>query len=211
MVMYDGEGNPIQEKEEDVTKTAGADETLEQTEKNIKSDTSRRKCPLSDTVVEMLVKQLGCEIANHNLYKTFANYFATEGLTKLEEYYNGRAAEELVHSEWIHKYLTTNDAIFQYPPIPAINIEVESRITPFEATVDKEIETTLGINRIVDQAIKEGDWATFQWLNGSSPEEGMLVKEQVEEEATSRTALDIAKEEGSWLRKEKSILSFYRS
>ena len=207
--MYDSEGNPIQEKENSVTKTAGASETLNQTEKNIKHETSRRKCPLSDKLVEMLVKQLGCEMANHNLYKTFANYFATEGLNKLEIYWNGRASEEMVHHNWIFEYLTENDALFQYPPIPAISIDIRSRITPFEATVDREIETTLGINKIVDQALKEGDWATFAWLNGSNPEDGMLVKEQVEEEATSRTALDIAKEEGSWLRKEKSILSFY--
>lgn len=209
MIMYDSEGNPIQEKENDVTKTAGADETLDQTEKNISKETSRRDCTLSDTIIEMLVKQLGCEIANHNLYKTFANYFATEGLNELETYWNGRANEELVHHNWIYNYLTENDALFQYPPIPAINIEIADRIAPFEATVDREIETTLGINKIVDQAMKEGDWATFQWLNGSNPEDGMLVKEQIEEEATSRTALDIAKEEGSWLRKEKSILSFY--
>lgn len=207
--MYDAEGNPIQEKEDNVTKTAGADETLDQTEKNIKQETSRRKCPLSDKIIEMLVKQLGCEIANHNLYKTFANYFAAEGLNQLEAYWNGRANEEMVHHGWIYDYLTENDALFQYPPIPAINIEIKDRVTPFEATVDREIETTLGINKIVDQAMKEGDWATFQWLNGSNPEDGMLVKEQIEEEATSRTALDIAKEEGSWLRKEKSILSFY--
>lgn len=207
--MYDGEGNPVQEKENNVTKTAGADETLNQTEKNIRQETSRRRCPLSDKIVEMLVKQLGAEVANHNLYKTFANYFATEGLNKLETYWNGRASEELVHHNWIFDYLTENDALFQYPPIPAISIDIRSRITPFEATVDREIETTLGINKIVDQAMKEGDWATFQWLNGSNPEDGMLVKEQIEEEATSRTALDIAKEEGSWLRKEKSILSFY--
>lgn len=177
--MYDSEGNPIQEKENNVTKTAGASGTLNQTEKNIKQETSRRKCPLSDKIIEMLVKQLGCEMANHNLYKTFANYFATEGLNKLEIYWNGRANEEMVHHNWIFDYLTENDASFQYPPIPAISIDIRSRITPFEATVDREIETTLGINKIVDQALKEGDWATFQWLNGDSHDTGMLVKEQV--------------------------------
>lgn len=207
--MYDGDGNPVQKKEDNVTKTAGVKETLDQTEKNIKQEKSRRACPLSDTIVEMLVKQLGCEMANHNLYKTFANYFATEGLNKLEAYWNGRANEELVHHSWIFNYLTENDALFQYPPIPAINIDIEDRITPFRATVDREIETTLGIQKIAKQAFDEGDWLTFQWLNGESHETGMLLKEQVEEEATSRTALDIAKEEGSWLRKEKSILSFY--
>lgn len=207
--MYDSDGNPIQKQENNVTKTAGAKKTLNQTERNIRPETSRRRCPLSNTIIEMLVKQLGCEMANHNLYKTFANYFATEGLNKLETYWNGRADEEMLHHSWIFGYLTENDAVFQYPPIPAINVEIKDRITPFEATVDREIETTMGINKIADQALKEGDWATFAWLNGDDPKAGRLVMEQVEEEATSRTALDIAREEGSWLRKEKSILSFY--
>lgn len=179
MRKYDKEGNPIQEQVDGVTKTADTPETMTQTDKNIAKETNRRKCPLSQTIVEMLVKQLGAEMANHNLYKSFANYFATEGLTRLEVYFNGRADEEMLHHSWIYKYLTENDAVFQYPPIPAINVDIRDRNFPFDATVDREIETTLGINKIVDQALKEGDWATFQWLNGDSKEDGMLVREQV--------------------------------
>ena len=37
----------------------------------------------------------------------------------------------------------------------------------------------MGINKIVDQALKEGDWATFAWLNGDDPKAGKLVMEQV--------------------------------
>jgi hypothetical protein len=32
-----------------------------------------------------------------------------------------------------------------------------------------------------------------------------------EEESISRTILDMAKEEGSWLRKQSTILAFYRN
>lgn len=34
----------------------------------------------------------------------------------------------------------------------------------------------MGINKIVDQAQKEGDWATFQWLNGEDEDEEDSLK-----------------------------------
>ena len=97
-----------------------------------------------------------------------------------------------------------------YPDIPAISETFEDNVTPFKLTVDKEIQTTQLIYEIVDAALEEGDWATFNWLNGDNDETGRLVQEQVEEESISRTALDIAMEEGSWLRKEKSIMNAYK-
>lgn len=208
MRKLDEHGNPIQtESPNRGTVTVGAEPTMTYTNKVI--DKSRRTCTLSSTMIEMLVKQMSAELSNHSLYRTFANYFAVEGLPKLELYWLGRAKEEYLHHDWIYKYLTDNDAVFQYPPVPPINIDITDRIIPFDATVDREIETTVSIHRLVDQALKEGDWATFQWLNGESSEEGMLVKEQVEEESISRTIADMAKENASWLRKENAILDFY--
>ena len=170
----------------------------------------RKKCPLSKEIIDMLVEQMSSELANHSLYMTFANYFAVEGLVKLETYFIRRAKEEYLHHEWIYKYLTENDAIFQYPAIEQTEVEITDRTTPFELSVDREVETTQSINTIVEKAMEIKDWATFQWLNGDSKEDGMLVKEQVEEESTSRTALEIAKMDGSWLRKASAILSFYK-
>ena len=200
MRVLDAQGNPEQKETKQGVQTVDAMPTMRYTEKII--DESRRKCTLSSVMVEMLVKQMSAELANHSLYRTFANYFDVEGLPKLATYWLGRAAEEYLHHEWIYKYLTTNDAI---------KVNIIDRVMPFAATVDREIETTMGINRIVDQAQKEGDWATFQWLNGEDEDEGRLVKEQVEEESISRTILDMAKEEGSWLRKQSTILAFYRN
>ena len=193
MRKLDKDGNPIQEVTSDGVQTVGAEPTMKYTERVI--DTTRRKCPLSSVMIEMLVKQMSAELANHALYMTFANYFEVEGLPKLGIYWRGRAKEEYLHHSWIFEYLTENDALFQY--------------MPFAATVDREIETTMSINKIVDQAQKEGDWATFQWLNGDDEDTGMLVKEQVEEESISRTILDMAREQATWLRKENAILDFY--
>ena len=168
MRVLDAQGNPEQKKTEQGMQTVDATPTMEYTEKNI--DKRRRTCTLSSVMIEMLVKQMSAELANHSLYRTFANFFDVEGLPKLAIYWLGRAAEEYLHHEWIYKYLTTNDALFQYPSVPAIKVNITDRIMPFAATVDREIETTMSINKIVDQAQKEGDWATFQWLNGEDEE-----------------------------------------
>lgn len=207
MRKLDKDGNPIQEVTSEGVQTVGAEPTMQYTEKVI--DKSRRVCPLSSVMIEMLVKQMSAELSNHALYRTFANYYEVEGLPKLGIYWRGRAKEEYLHHEWIFEYLTDNDALFQYPPVPPIKVDITDRIMPFAATVDREIETTLSINKIVDQAMKEGDWATEAWLKGDDEDAGKLVLEQIEEESISRTILDIAKEEASWLRKENAILDFY--
>lgn len=139
---------------------------------------ARRKCTLSDEMVKMLVYQMAHELENHNLYKTFAAYFHRNDLPKLGIYYDERAAEENVHHQWIYNYLIECDAEFSYPPVPAINVDITDHLTPFRLTVDKEIETTLGINQIVNKAGEEGDWATFTFLTGDNPETGKLVLEQ---------------------------------
>lgn len=173
-------------------------------------DLSRRKCTLSKEIQQLLLRQLKHELQNHNIYMNFANYFGVRGLVILEEYFKQRADEEYLHHSWIRKYLNENDAEYIYPTIEQFDKEITDMITPFKLTVDLEIQTTQMIYEIVDQAANEGDWATFNWLNGHDKETGMLVNEQVEEESISRTVLDIAESEGSWLRKEKSIMNAYK-
>lgn len=173
-------------------------------------DLSRRKCTLSKEIQQLLLRQLKHELQNHNIYMNFANYFGVRGLVVLEEYFKQRADEEYLHHSWVRKYLNENDAEYIYPTVEQFDKEITDMVTPFKLTVDLEIQTTQMIYEIVDQAANEGDWATFNWLNGHDKETGMLVNEQVEEESISRTVLDIAESEGSWLRKEKSIMNAYK-
>lgn len=180
---------------------------MEKTEAYI--DKSRRVCTLSDAMIKMLTTQLAAELSNKHLYMTFANYFGTSGLPKLEEYFKRRADEEELHHYWIWWYLGYCDAEFHYPAVGPIDLEIPDHVFPFKATVDKEIETTMRINEIVEQALKEKDWTTYNWLMGTDKEHGMLVKEQNEEESVSRTIADMAQEGDSWLIKQNSILSFY--
>lgn len=173
-------------------------------------DVKRRECTLSKEIQELLLRQLKHELQNHNAYMNFANYFGVRGFMILEEYYKERADEEYKHHTWIRKYLNENDAEYIYPTIDQFDKKVENMIDPFRITVDLEIETTQMIDEIIDQAVEEGDWASFNWLMGHDEEKGRLREEQVEEESISRTVRDIAETEGSWLRKEKSIMNAYK-
>lgn len=182
--------------------------TMKETEEVI--DKSRRKCTLSENMQKLLLRQISAELANYSLYRTFANYYAVEGYPDLEEYYLLRAGEELNHHEWIYWYLTTNDALIQYPVVPPTVVDITDMVMPFQATIDREIETTKLIYEIVDLAFEEKDYATWNWLHGSSDKEGMLVKEQVEEESISRNFYDMATSDASWLVKAETILRTYK-
>lgn len=168
---------PYQEARKNVAANEGPD-TMQGTEKAINKE--RRRCTISKEIINMLVTQLQAELTNFTLYKTFATYFGNKGLDKLAEYWEARAGEEHMHHEWICDYLRDCDADFQYPTIPNIKVDITTDIDPFAHTVDREIETTGGINDIATAAGNLGDWATVAFLLGQLKDDNSgLIPEQV--------------------------------
>lgn len=159
---------------------------------------------LSDPIASMLVDQLGHELKNYNLYKSFANYYGVKGYSDLETYFNKRASEELVHSEWIHKFLSDSDHQFTYPIVEANVWNVESLIDPFIQTVTREIETTQLIYKIYEVALDEKDYMTSSWLFKD------LIREQIEEENTSRMAQTIMELDADLLIRAKRVLELLK-
>ena len=160
---------------------------------------SRKLKLLSMEISSLLMTQLGHELENYTLYKMFANYYAVEGILPLEEYFKKRADEELLHHDWVFNYLNEADCDIQYPNVK-IEKKISSLIDPFVQTIAKEIETTQMIYKIADQALKEKDYMTFNWLNQH------LIKEQIEEENTSRMAKQIMELEADLLEKAEQVL-----
>lgn len=175
-----------------------------------KSEQKTTSIYMSEDIINLFVKQIGHELRNYTLYKSFANYFGAEGLLLLQEYYNLRADEELLHHQWIVNFLNERGVVFKYPAVSEITEEFDDYKKPFELTIAVEEETTKMIYEIADLAQKENDWLTFVWLMQNSPTKGALILEQAEELDISETAYAIACQEGSWLQKEKSILAAYK-
>ena len=172
---------------------------------NLENEKEKRRVrTLSENLELLLNNQISHEMYNHNLYKSFGNYFKVNGLSKLEEYFNDRAKEELVHHGWIIDYLNECDVPTLYPEIKEVDVEITNYIDPFGLTIDAEIETTVLINNIVDVAMEEKDWQTFQWLMEK------LVPEQHEEEEISREIFRLATVDTDWLTIQDFILERYK-
>ena len=163
------------------------------------------KCSIHPELQKMLVEQMSHELYNHNLYTSFANFYAINGLDKFSKYYSARAQEEYNHYLWCVNF--ANECCMQYttPSIDAISEKWDNFIKPFELTVDVEIETTEMIYDMADKAREIGDYIFFQWLN----KPGLLIDEQNEEMSLSRKAYEIMQLDDSILAKQDAIENLY--
>ena len=162
-------------------------------------------------MVKLLLRQLQHELQNHNIYRAFAGFYAHKGYSLLEKYYIMRADEELNHHRWIANYLNEYGIKYDYPDVPSIKIDFDDLLTPIEKTVDVEIETTMLIYDMVDQAEKDHDYLTKSWLMGKDEKRGYLVIEQAEELSLSRAVLDVAKRGTPWEIKAETIMKMYQN
>lgn len=161
---------------------------------------SRKLVLVSENISNLLIKQLAHELKNYNLYRSFQNYYDVEGCVDLAEYYSKRADEELLHHKWISDYLNEGDVKFMYPAVEQNSEKPTDYVMPFRATVDREIQTTQMIYAIYEAAMAEKDYMTASWLYEK------LIKEQIEEENTSRMALTIMEEESGIYSRAHKVL-----
>ena len=165
---------------------------------------NRKLSLISQTIADLLVKQLAHELKNRNLYLSFANYFIVNGIDELAQYYTKRAEEENHHHQWIMDYLSDADCIFMYPTVEQNSEKIVSNISPFIQTVDREILTTDLIYAIYEAAKAEKDFMTTTWLHDK------LLVEQIEEENVSRAALTIMEDESNIYSKAKKVLELLK-
>lgn len=162
---------------------------------------NRKLSLISPELGELLVKQIAHELKNYILYRSYANYFSIEGITDLETYYLKRSDEEQVHHDWIKTYLTDGDYKFKYPAIEQNEEVWDDYIKPFTQTIDREILTTQMIYAIYELAISQKDYMMVSWLQEK------LIKEQIEEENTSRMAKMIMEESANIFVKASKVLN----
>lgn len=138
---------------------------------------------LSDKMVELLNAQINLEFASSNIYLQMSAWAESEGLTGCARFLKLQAAEEMEHMQKFFDYVLEKDAMSVLGAIPAPPREFESISDLFQRVYKHECHVTESINKIVNAAHDERDWATFNFLQ-------WFVTEQVEEEATAKGILD---------------------
>ncbi len=132
---------------------------------------------LSKKMEQALNSQINMEIASGYLYLSMAAYFESENLPGFANWMMKQWQEEVGHGMKIYNYVNSRGGKIKLKAIPEPEAKWDSPLAAFEASLKHEKKVTESIGKLVDQALKEADYATNAFLQ-------WFVTEQVEEEAT---------------------------
>ena len=138
---------------------------------------------VSATMENMLNKQIELEAYASFLYLSMASWCTKEGLNGCAEFMRRQSEEEMTHMMRLFDYIGEVDGHAHVPSVQQAPLTFESIQTLFQKVYAHEQKVTKSINRLVDQAYKENDYSTLNYLQ-------WFVEEQREEEDLMRTILD---------------------
>ncbi len=144
---------------------------------SIRMETNR----LSPTLAAALNAQMTNEAHNSQIYLAYASWASDGGYDGIANFLFRHANEERNHMMKFLEYILKRGAKVVITAIPAPGEDPTSVNDCFEKVFKYEVENTTKIYDIVNMAMAEKDWATWNFLQ-------WFVKEQTEEETL---ALDL--------------------
>ncbi len=158
-------------------------------------DTNR----LSKTIQDILNKQVTKEANAAQIYLSYGVWADSEGYAGISNLFFRHSGEERNHMMKVIEYIQERGGKAKITALPAPPKDPKNLQECFENTFQHEVDNTTAIYEIVDMALKEKDWATWnfgQWF----------VKEQIEEETLIMDLLDKLKIAGGPKASNESIL-----
>jgi len=138
---------------------------------------------LSKTMVDKLNAQINLEYFSSNIYLQMSAWCAYKGLEGCADFLRKQADEEMMHMHKLFDYVNETGAMAVVGQIDAPPVDFKSIKELFTKTYEHECLVTKRINEMVAVAMKEPDYATFNFLQ-------WYVAEQHEEETVFKGILD---------------------
>lgn len=138
---------------------------------------------ISEKMVKALNRQINAEIYSAYLYLSMAAYFESVGLKGFANWMKVQWQEELTHAMRIYEYVVERGGKVKLYAIEEPPADWESPLSAFEAAYNHEVKVTKMINELVELAMDEKDYATYNMLQ-------WFVAEQVEEESSVSEIVD---------------------
>jgi len=138
---------------------------------------------LSTKILKKLNEQIKLEHFASNLYLSMSSWCQAQGLDGSAFFLLKHSEEELEHMRKLFNYVNKTGAQAKVSAIDAPESDFKDIKTLFEKTMDHEQFITGKINELVDLALKEKDYSTFDFLQ-------WYVSEQHEEEALFKQIID---------------------
>ncbi len=137
----------------------------------------------SDAMLKLLNRQVDLEIFSSNQYRQMSAWCEMKGLLGCAAFLKAQAEEELDHMRKLWDFINETSGPARMGALEAPKADFESVIEVFESGLAHEKKVTAAINEMVELALSEKDYATFNFLQ-------WYVTEQVEEEALFQTILE---------------------
>ena len=144
---------------------------------------------ISPKMTAALNEQIGNEFGASIQYVAIAAHFDSEGLPALARHFYKQAQEEREHAMRFVKYVVDAGSAVEIPAIPAPRSRFKSAEEAVELSLQWEMTVTKQINELVDQAIRENNHITKNFLE-------WFVNEQLEEVSSMDTLLRMVRRAG---------------
>ena len=144
----------------------------------------RRQMTIHPEVMDVLNDQIALEMHASASYLAMASWCDQRELVNSKAFFYKQAEEEREHGMKIFNFINDAGGAAISPSIPSVNNEFESLRDIYEKSLDQEIKVTQSIYKCFKKSRDLGDYATEVFLQ-------WFVNEQVEEEDTVRSILDV--------------------
>jgi len=139
---------------------------------------------LNESMVARLNRQINLEHYSANLYLAMSSWCSHRGYAGAAAFLKQHSFEEMAHAHKLFDYINETGALAVIGGIGAPPGEFASLKDVFEKTFAHETTVTQEINGLVDDALNQKDYSTFNFLQ-------WYVAEQHEEERLFKSILDL--------------------
>jgi bacterioferritin B len=157
---------------------------------------------LSGDLRKLLVKQVGHELAAHQLYLAISLYFERQSLKGWGKLFAEQSVEEAQHARKIMDFLIDNDVEFDLPALKAASTRFESAGAAARRALESERSVTRQFDEMARVALDAGDHRGHQFLQ-------WFIEEQVEEETKLQAIVDLI-DSGMNLFQAETLLDSFR-
>jgi len=135
---------------------------------------------LSQKMIQRLNEQVNLEMYSSNIYLAMSAWCANRGLHGSANFLKDHSKEELSHAYKLFDYINETGATATIEQINKPHNEFKDLKDVFEKTYNHELLVSKSILDLVDTALSEKDYSTFnflQWYVSEQHEEEKLFKE----------------------------------
>lgn len=140
---------------------------------------------MSDKMIDLFSRQISHELHNHQVYRYFGNRLCNIGLNKIGTFMKNQANGEIGHQEKLIAYCENRNIDVNFISIDSVDLKYSTILDIAKTVLEIEQNTTKMLKEMVEQALEDSDFLTYEWLMKD------LILEQIEEEAIGQSLVDM--------------------